>query len=115
MVQGGDHRDLDAPAPRVLTGDLAYVNDVLFESMERLNPDVLPHILRGAAASDLPPKQALSELRMPALILAWEGDSGHPMSTANELARLLRYADRHVAATPDDVRRWPSLVADFLR
>lgn len=104
-----------APAPKILTGDLAPLRDAMFDGMERLDRHVVPHILRGAAASDLPPKDALEQLSMPALILAWKGDTGHPMSTANELARLLPNADLHVANTADDVQRWQSHVADFLR
>ena len=104
-----------APAPKILTGELGYVHDAIFKSMERLDRDVVPHILRGAAASDLPPRETLSELTMPALILAWKGDTGHPTSTANELGRLLPDAELHVGGTADDVKRWPSLVADFLR
>ena len=104
-----------APAPKILTGELAYVHDAIFKSMERLDRDVVPHILRGAAASDLPPKETLSELTMPALILAWKGDTGHPMSTANELASLLPNAELQAASTADEVKRWPSLVTEFLR
>jgi len=104
-----------APAPKILTGELAPVQDALFATLDRLDRDVVPHILRGAASSDLPPKERLAELTMPTLILAWEGDTGHPMSTADELARLLPNADLHVASDPAGVKRWPSLVTDFLR
>jgi len=104
-----------APAPKILTGDLAYVHDAIFKTMERLDRHVVPHILRGAASSDLPPKKTLRELTMPALILAWKGDPGHPLSTASDLARLLTDADLHIASTADDVKRWPSLVTDFLQ
>lgn len=104
-----------APAPKILSGEFAYIRDAMFNAMERLDRDVVPHILRGAAGSDLPAKDMLAQLAMPALILAWKGDSGHPLDTANELARLLPNADLHVAANADDVRRWPDLVVDFLR
>jgi pimeloyl-ACP methyl ester carboxylesterase len=104
-----------APPPKILTGELAYVRDAMFTSMERLDRAVVPHILRGAAASELPPKETLAELAMPALILAWKGDTGHPVSTANELARLLPSADLHVASDAADVKRWPSLVSEFVR
>jgi 3-oxoadipate enol-lactonase len=103
-----------APAPKILTGDLAAVRDAMFNGMERLDRAVVPHILRGAAASDLPPKDTLTQLTMPTLILAWKGDTGHPLSTANELARLLPNADLQVASSADDVRAWPSLVTEFL-
>lgn len=104
-----------APAPKILTGELAPLRDAMFDGMERLDRHVVPHILRGAAASDLPPKDTIQQLTMPALILAWKGDLGHPLTTANELARLLPNANLHVASNAEDVRRWPSLVTDFVR
>jgi pimeloyl-ACP methyl ester carboxylesterase len=104
-----------APAPKILTGELAPVRDAMFNAMERLERDVAPHVLRGAAASDLPAEEALEQLTMPTLILAWKGDTGHPMSTANELAGLLPNADLRVASTAADVKRWQSLVAEFVR
>lgn len=104
-----------APAPKILSGELAPVRDAMFRAMERLDRHVVPHVLRGAASSDLPSKQVLSELTMPALILAWTGDTGHPLTTAKELARLLPDTDLHLASNADDVKRWPSLVSEFVR
>jgi hypothetical protein len=43
-------------------------------------------VLRGAGASDLPPPQVIEKLEMPVLILAWDTDPGHPLSTAEDLA-----------------------------
>ncbi|MFF3619427.1 alpha/beta fold hydrolase [Streptomyces sp. NPDC002467] len=50
---------------------------------------VLPSVLRGLALADLPPPAVLSTLRRPALILAWAGDPGHPLATAQTLAECL--------------------------
>ena len=44
---------------------------------------LLPTVLRGAAASDLPAPEAIAAIRRPTLILAWDGDPGHPVATAN--------------------------------
>ncbi len=71
--------------------------------------------MRGAADSDLPDRASLCDLRMPALILAWRGDSVHPVSTATQLADLLPRADLRVAATLDEVRAWPARIATFAR
>lgn len=104
-----------APAPKILTGELAPIRDAMFRGMERLDRHVVPHILRGAASSDLPPKERLAGLTVPTLIVAWKGDTDHPLTTANELARLLPNAELHVASNAEEVRRWPDAVADFLR
>lgn len=103
-----------APPPRVLTGEMSAVRDAAVHAMAHLDRAVVPHILRGAAASDLPAKAVLERVSVPALILAWEGDPTHPTSTAEELAGLLPGAALHVASEPADVTRWPGLVSGFV-
>jgi pimeloyl-ACP methyl ester carboxylesterase len=75
---------------------------------------VLPSVLRGLALSDLPSPAALTGLRQPALILAWVDDPGHPLSTAETLARSLPSADLHVSRTRDDIRTWGERIAEYL-
>ncbi|MGW1535518.1 alpha/beta fold hydrolase [Streptomyces aureus] len=77
--------------------------------------DLLPAILRGAAASDLPAKEALAGLRMPVLILPWTGDPGHPLSTAETLASVIPGARMKTAHHMDDLRAWGADAAQFLR
>jgi 3-oxoadipate enol-lactonase len=76
--------------------------------------DLLPSVLRGAAASDLPAPEAVATITQPALVLAWAGDPGHPESTAERLAELLPDAELHVAAHIREVLGWPAEVASFL-
>jgi 3-oxoadipate enol-lactonase len=77
-------------------------------------PDLLPSVLRGAARSDLPPREQLARLPQPVLILAWADEPGHPVSTAQELARTLPHARLHVSEDAADSRSWGKRVADFL-
>jgi pimeloyl-ACP methyl ester carboxylesterase len=77
--------------------------------------ELLPSVLRGAARTDLPPAEALATLTHPTLILAWESDPVHPVSTAEYLVKTLPNARLHVSATAADVRTWPARVAEFLR
>jgi len=74
---------------------------------------VLQAIFRGAAASDFPDPDAVARLRQPTLLLAWEGDEGHPLSTAVRLAELLPAATLSVARRLQDLGAWPRLVAEF--
>jgi pimeloyl-ACP methyl ester carboxylesterase len=76
--------------------------------------ELLPAVFRGAAASDLPAPADIEQIAVPALVLAWDTDPGHPVSTATRLAELLPDASLHVAATVGDIRAWGPLVADFL-
>lgn len=75
---------------------------------------ILPSVLRGAAASDLPPPDAIATLQHPALILAWAGDPGHPESTAHHLAELLPHSEIRVARQLQDLFTWSAAIADFL-
>jgi 3-oxoadipate enol-lactonase len=81
-------------------------------------PDVsdalLPLVLRGAADSDLPERSAIAGIDIPVLLLAWAGDAGHPVSTAEQLLSLLPRAQLMVAETPSDLRQWGKLSASFL-
>jgi pimeloyl-ACP methyl ester carboxylesterase len=77
--------------------------------------DVLPSLLRGAAASELPGADAIAGLTHPTLILAWQSDPVHPVSTAEYLLKTLPEARLHVSSTSADVRTWPARIAAFLR
>jgi pimeloyl-ACP methyl ester carboxylesterase len=76
--------------------------------------DVLATVLTGAGRSDLPPREAVAALGQPALILAWDTDPVHPVSSAEALHDLLPNSELSVAATLAEVRRWPERVARFL-
>jgi 3-oxoadipate enol-lactonase len=80
----------------------------------RLHGDVLPAVLRGAARSDLPAPRDLATIQIPALILAWAGDPGHPISTAQRLAEILPSAQLLIAETPEQLHTWAQSVVDFL-
>lgn len=83
-----------------------------------LPPDVadawLPAAFRGAASTDLPPREEVSRLAMPVLLLAWPDDASHPLEVAEELAGLLPDARLEVARSPADVAGWPGPVGDFI-
>jgi pimeloyl-ACP methyl ester carboxylesterase len=85
-----------------------------FRFTPAVTPERLPAVLRGAGASDLPAPGVVRELAVPALILAWDTDPGHPLATAERLAALLPDAELHVARTLRDVTRWTRLVDGFL-
>lgn len=83
-----------------------------------LRPDVteelLPTVFRGAALSDFPSPEAIVAVTQPVLILAWAGDPGHPVSTAERLVALLPSAELRVAQSPADVAEWVDRATEFL-
>ena len=76
-------------------------------------PGLLPSIFRGAGASDLPAESRLAEIRVPALILSWATDPGHPVSTGERLAELLPSATLHISETAEDIRTWATRAVTF--
>lgn len=94
------------PRPAVL----ADVPELPPTPAERL----LPAVLRGLAASDLPSPAEVATLRQPVLVLGWADDPGHPLSTAQTLAHVLPRAELHVSRTRADIRTWGNRIAEYL-
>jgi len=79
------------------------------------NPLHVQAALGGAARSDMPDQALLKELQVPALILAWEDDAAHPVSTATELAAILPDVRELVICQPDDVSEWEPALVEFVK
>ncbi len=83
-----------------------------------LTPDIpdelLAPILRGIGESELPAPEAITALPHSALILTWETDPLHPVSTAERLHELMPGSSLHVSTTVADVQTWTDRIADFL-
>lgn len=77
-------------------------------------PELFPSALRGASQSDLPPKETVAAITAPALILAWDTDPGHPLSTAETLHDLLPESELLVANELADIGPWTDKVITFL-
>ena len=75
---------------------------------------LLPIVMRGAAATDFPPRKAIKQIQAPTLILAWTGDRTHPVKTATTLDELLPHSRMVVARTPYGVMAWPGLFAEHV-
>lgn len=80
----------------------------------RIATELLPSVLRGAAATDLPAPETLSAITVPNLILAWSDDAAHPLSSSEILREALPGDRLHIARTPEELASWPSLAATFV-
>ncbi|WP_150461627.1 alpha/beta fold hydrolase [Nesterenkonia ebinurensis] len=85
------------------------------ERVPAVSQELLPSIFRGASMTDLPPKDEVAALSVPMQILAWVDDYAHPVSTAEQLHRLIPGSQLSIAETPEDLATWPSRVASFLQ
>jgi pimeloyl-ACP methyl ester carboxylesterase len=83
-----------------------------------LTPDVadelLPSILRGVGKSELPAPDDIATLPHPTLILTWDTDPLHPVSTARRLRELIPDSNLHVSTTVEDIKTWTGRIVDFL-
>ncbi|GAA3638817.1 alpha/beta hydrolase [Microbacterium awajiense] len=84
------------------------------ETRPAVDEELLPTILRGAAATDFPSREAIETIDVPTLILAWTGDPSHPLRTATKLEQLMPQARLVVARTPYGVMAWPGLFAEHV-
>jgi pimeloyl-ACP methyl ester carboxylesterase len=111
-----------------MKGKAAYVDAVqrlpripIFAGHPELGPmppdvteELLPFVMEGAAASDFPSVDSIRSLNIPTLVLAWDTDPGHPVSTAAALDSLLPRSTSHVASTVTAIQQWGQLTAEFL-
>jgi pimeloyl-ACP methyl ester carboxylesterase len=81
---------------KTMTPGFEDAREALLENLRRFEPESLAKILRASAESDLAPPETLRRLSMPCLIVAVEGDPGHPRSTAETLAEHLPNASLEV-------------------
>lgn len=101
------------PPPTPFAEDGAWI-ERRRASLEATPPDRLAAAFRGAATADLPPASELAEIRAPTLVLAWTGDPGHPVETANRLGQVLPDAEVVISSTRDDFDTWTTRCAAFL-
>jgi pimeloyl-ACP methyl ester carboxylesterase len=92
----------------------AELREARLARLATMDAQALPFIFRGAGRSDLPHRDQVATIAAPTIILAWADDPGHPLSTAEELDRLIGTSELHVATSLDDVRAWPQAVERFL-
>ncbi|MEM7288046.1 MAG: alpha/beta fold hydrolase [Actinomycetota bacterium] len=83
-------------------------------AMRAADPARLAGVLRGAGQADFPPRDRVAAIDVPTLVLAWTGDPGHPVSTAEELDTLIADTTCHIASTADAVGAWGGIIADFV-
>lgn len=82
--------------------------------LRQADPVRLATVFRGAATTDLPRRDRIAAIAAPTLVLAWTGDDGHPVSTAEELERLMPKATARYATTYEEFVGWSDLVVDFV-
>lgn len=104
----------DLAARAVSNDGLAALQRSVTQNLRRADVHSVQLVLRGAALSDLPEAARIAAIAAPTLILAWNQDPSHPLSTAKTLAQRMPNATLHVAESLDDIRSWSARVRAFL-
>jgi len=103
---------LPPPDPFVGSTDWA---DRRAGSLGPADPVRLAGCFRGAAHADLPSLDELATINTPTLVLAWSGDPGHPVSTAEILGKTLPNVTVSIASTRPEFDTWTDQVQEFLQ
>ena len=75
----------------------------------------MAHVLRGAATADFPRRELVADIAAPTLILAWSGDAGHPLRSAEQLHELIRSSELVVASTSGEFATWSERIETFVQ
>lgn len=82
---------------------------------DAIAPETIPLLFQAASESDLPPREAFNALaHIPTLILGWSGDALHPVSSAQELHRLLPASELHIADDYAGFKAFPATIRSFI-
>ena len=79
-------RHKSQPVPPILEP----IAEAYLDFTPAISDELLPAALRGAGASDLPSPEQVRAITAPTLLLAWAGDAGHPLATAEKLRSCCR-------------------------
>jgi pimeloyl-ACP methyl ester carboxylesterase len=85
------------------------------KGLAQANPLHVQAALGGAAQSDMPDPDLLRQLQIPTLILAWEDDTAHPVTTAVELSNTLPDVRGLVVCHPGDIGDWQPALLKFVK
>jgi 3-oxoadipate enol-lactonase len=85
------------------------------QGLRALRARTLWNLMRGAATTNLPPRQDFKSLAdIPAMILAWVGDPTHPVASAEELHKLLPRSSLFVAQGYEEFKMIPRRLREFV-
>jgi len=79
-----------------------------------IKPELMPTIMRGAAATDLPSLDEIATINQETLLLPWSADPGHPVSTAVALAETMINSRLRIAHTAAQVKAYGAWMVPFL-
>ena len=99
------------PDPLIGRDDVRRENE---RNLRETDPLRLATVFRGAGRADLPTREDIGSIGVPTLILAWSGDPGHPLTTAEQLRDLMPNAELVLASTADELAAWTDRANEFI-
>jgi pimeloyl-ACP methyl ester carboxylesterase len=108
-------KNIDRMLPQWLIDAEPERMEGVFQGMAAQKSSALWNIFKGAGLTDLPPREEFRALvDIPCQILAWVGDPTHPVSSAEEVHRLLPKSELFIAQGYEDFKTIPQRMRDFV-
>lgn len=106
---------MDRMLPKWMTENEPEKLKGIAKGIEAQKGDAIWSIFKGAALTDLPPREDLKAIgNIPCTILGWVDDPIHPVSSAEELHRLLPKSELFVAQNYEEFKTIPGRIKDFV-
>jgi pimeloyl-ACP methyl ester carboxylesterase len=87
---------------------------LLLEYRLGFEPYYYSSIYRGGAISDLPPREQISNINVPCLIVSQPDDANHPVKMAQELNNLIKGSEMFIVTDYDSYQKLQMKVCDFI-
>jgi pimeloyl-ACP methyl ester carboxylesterase len=87
----------------------------LLEYLLGFEPQYYSSIYLGGAVSDLPPRELISNINVPTLIVTVPDDENHPIKMAQELNNLIKHSELVVVSDFKSYQKLQKKVHDFVK
>ena len=100
--------------PAFMREAMPEIDDIYFSHLRKMDGKAISHLFLGAGRSNIPAREEIRKLTMPALILGWYDDPIHPEVSARELHDLLPNSTLHMVKEMKEIRAWGARIQTFL-
>jgi len=104
-----------SPKTPILEEAIPEYRDITLPRIAKMHPTALINMFRGAALSNFPSEEALTEISCPTLILCRDKDSMHPLSAGEYLQKLLPNNQLIITNQGSEIKFWPKKVLTWLQ
>ena len=101
--------------PTFMRKAMPDLDGIYFSNLRKMDGKAISHLFLGAGRSNIPGREEIRKLTMPALILGWYDDPIHPEISSRQLHELLPNSTLHMAKDLNEIRAWHEQIQTFLK